>query len=164
MSNLVEKILLPAVTGDDAPTIRKFEIPEGAAVLPPLWKTMAVEFLVNNKNCATILHDKPLPEKIYWAEYDVDFKNLTLVTIKGKIQGLGSKIHTPIHKKLRACKDLQIIMVQDKEIKDFYTVSLVVRDTRHLDVLKQERDDEDGIETQGSNMSEVLETGWQRDE
>ncbi|MBI1326105.1 MAG: hypothetical protein GC136_00510 [Alphaproteobacteria bacterium] len=163
MSNLVEKIL-PALTDADAPTIRKFELPEGAAILPPLWKTMAVEFLVNDQNCATILHDKPIPEKIYWAEYDVDFKNLTLVTVKGKVMGLGAKIQPPIHKKLRNCKDLQIIMVQEKQVKDFYKVSLVVRDTRHLDILKQERDEEDAIENQSSDMSEALETGWQRDE
>ena len=109
--------------------IKKLQkMPADTPVLPSLYSTMKVELLVNDGNIATVFHDKPLPQQIWWAEYDVDLSQMYFVTVKAKILGLGMRIWDPIHTQLQHAKLASLIKVSDDGKAGFpFVVPLVVR-------------------------------------
>ncbi len=109
--------------------VKKFQkMPPDTPVLPSLYTTMKTELLVNDGNIATVFHSKPLPQQIWWAEYDVDLSQMYFVTVKAKILGLGMRIWDPIHTQLQHAKLASLIKVSDDGKAGFpFVVPLVVR-------------------------------------
>ncbi len=109
----------------------KYIIPENAPVLPSIISgDRDAELVVNVDSQAAILYNKPLPEEIEWVEYDIDLSMLTFVTAKGKVQGLGMKVHKPFRKYLSKADEIMLIYMQDSKIPvSFVPVKMVVRYT-----------------------------------
>ena len=127
--------------------VKKFQkMPPDTPVLPSLYTTMKTELLVNDGNIATVFHSKPLPQQIWWAEYDVDLSQMYFVTVKAKILGLGMRIWDPIHTQLQHAKLASLIKVQHKPFlipeASWDDVSIVV-DVNAL--IKQVREAVEGI-------------------
>ncbi|MGE4313115.1 MAG: hypothetical protein AB7E85_02430 [Pseudobdellovibrionaceae bacterium] len=111
--------------------IQKFQkMPEDTPVLPSLYKTMPVELVVNGGRSAAIFHKTPLPESIWWAEYDMDLKSMYFVTVTGKIIGLGFPITPVLHSKLYQAKVVNFVFVTEENMPITpYTVPLIIRYT-----------------------------------
>jgi hypothetical protein len=107
---------------------------EGAAaeeipVFRPLTTMMKVDLVMNPDSKVWILHDKPFPDILMWAEYDIDSASLTLVYRNGKTQELGLKIHAPMRKYLRSARQLFTMRLEGDQIVDTYVRPLLVRET-----------------------------------
>ena len=109
----------------------RFVIPENAPVLPSIMSGgREAELIVNVGSEAAVLYNKPLPESIHWAEYDIDLALLTFVTYSGKVQGLGMTIHKPFRKYLSKAKQIMMIYMENAvQPKMIGPVKLVVRYT-----------------------------------
>ncbi len=105
------------------------KMPDDTPVLPSLNKTMGIELLVNDSGVATLYHNQPLPEKYWWAEYDVDLAQLYFVTVEARIQALGFKIFERQHEFLVDSKKVMLLHVHKDEDKVGmpYFIPLVVR-------------------------------------
>jgi hypothetical protein len=123
--------ILAAKAKKNAREETQYILPESAPVLPSIISgDRDAELVVNVDSQAAILYNKPLPEDIDWAEYDIDLSMLTFVTNKGKIQGLGMKVHKPFRKYLSKADEIMLIYMQDSKIPmSFVPVKLVVRYT-----------------------------------
>ena len=113
------------------PPLKKFgKLDPDAPVLPSLASTMGVEMIVNPEGGMMIIISKDIPETYWWAEYDVDLKQLYFVTISGKIQGLGIKIHDVFEELMTQTKDVRIVKY-NKRLNNLvgvpYVVPVVVR-------------------------------------
>ncbi len=111
--------------------LKKFDkLDDDAPVLPSLASTMDVELVVGSEGKTLVVISEDVPEAYWWAEYDVDLEQLYFVTVNGKIQGLGIKIHEPLEERMTESTDLRIVKY-DKKTESFcsapYVVSLVVR-------------------------------------
>jgi hypothetical protein len=102
---------------------------EEIPVFRPLASMMKVDLVMNPDSKVWILHDKPFPDILMWAEYDIDSASLTLVYRNGKIQELGLKIHAPMRKYLRSARQLFTMRLEGDQIVDTYVRPLLVRET-----------------------------------
>ncbi len=102
---------------------------EEVPVFRPLSGMMKVDLVLNPDSKVWILHDKPFPDILMWAEYDIDAASLTLVYRNGKVQSLGMKIHAPMRQYLRTARQLFTMQLEDKKIIDTYILPLLVRET-----------------------------------
>ncbi|MDB5492559.1 MAG: hypothetical protein JWO78_2408 [Micavibrio sp.] len=91
---------------------------------------MTVDLMVNERGNIWVLHNKPLPMILNWAEYDVDLSTLTFVAQDGEALELGMTIHKPLQKPMMAAREVYVVLMDDKEIKDMYILPLMVRDTK----------------------------------
>ena len=98
-------------------------------ILPSLNETMNVDLVVNPNFDAWILHDKPFPIALMWAEYDIDTSSLILVGRDGKIIDLGMKIFPDTRKFLRNARQICTLRIQNDDIDDSYVLPLLVRET-----------------------------------
>ena len=113
--------------------LKKFQKPPAdTPVLPSVRSKMELEILVNDQGKALFLHSKPLQEAIWWAEYDVDLKELYFVTVKAKIQGSGFKIFDELHEYLQTVDELMII--REKDLGMPQIVKLIVRKNTLSDI------------------------------
>ncbi len=112
-------------------TLKKFDkLDDNAPVLPSLRSMMDVELVVNPNGGAMVIITQELQESYWWAEYDVDLQQLYFVTVKGKVQGLGMKIHDAFEENLSEGEDVRIAKYNKKTkmlAEEPYIVPLVVR-------------------------------------
>jgi hypothetical protein len=94
---------------------------------PSLAKMMTVDLMVNERGNLWVLHDKPLPMILNWAEYDADLASLTLVAQDGEVLDLGMKIHKPLQKPMLEAREIYVVLLSQDEIKDMYILPLMVR-------------------------------------
>lgn len=98
---------------------------------PPLWHDavsgMTVDIAMNKDGMVWVLHDRPFPDLVEWAEFDRHGHILTFITRGGKLQNLGIPIHPPMHDALVKAKGVYIMLVQDGEIRDMGLLPLVTR-------------------------------------
>ncbi len=113
------------------PPLKKFDkLAHNAPVLKSLASMMEVELAVNPDGKAMVIITRNVPLTYWWAEYDVDLKQLYFITVRGQIQGLGMIIHPPFEENMMEAKDLQIVQfnkVTGKTMGLPYIVPLVVR-------------------------------------
>ena len=88
---------------------------------------MTVDLMVNERGNIWVLHDKPLPMILNWAEYDADLATLTFVAQDGEALELGMTIHKPLQKPMSLAREIYVVLMSGEEIKDMYILPLTVR-------------------------------------
>jgi len=74
---------------------------------------MKVEFLVNDRAEATVLHDKPFSKKLSWLEYDLDSSKLEFILEDGDVRNFGIPVHPKLAKYMQNA--YQVLMIQMDE-------------------------------------------------
>lgn len=92
-----------------------------------LARMMTVDLMVNERGNIWVLHDKPLPMILNWAEYDADLATLTFVAQDGEALELGMTIHKPLQKPMSIAREIYVVLMSKEEIKDMYILPLTVR-------------------------------------
>lgn len=82
-------------------------------VLPDLQTYQYPDIIANETGRAMMVYDRPLPDIVWWAEYDPDLALLSFVTVGKKIFGFGSKIHPSVDKFLRFSDSIYLVQVDD---------------------------------------------------
>lgn len=104
-----------------------FSLVKESAGTPTLAKMMTVDLMVNERGNVWVLHDKPLPMILNWAEYDADLSKLTFVAQDGEALELGMTIHKPLQKPMLEAREVYVVLLSQDEIKDMYILPLMVR-------------------------------------
>lgn len=89
---------------------------------------MRVDLLVNKNHQAAVLHDKPLPGVLQWAELDVETASLTFPTEDGHILDLGMKVCPQVLEHLKRSARIQVVQIRDRRVFDIYDLALLVSD------------------------------------
>lgn len=84
------------------------------SVLPALYTYMKPDLLATAEGQVLLIHEKPLPAPIWWAEYDPEYKQLIFVTIAGQVMGLGVEIPPVIDGYLRLGRDIALVEIDDQ--------------------------------------------------
>lgn len=116
--------------GDDVFTSfsGKYVIPKDAPVLPSMASRGGVELVVKDDGSTLVLYDTALEERVHWVEYDMDLDLLTFVTWRGKVFGLGMKIHAPFRRYLKQANSLYMILMKNGETPtEIDNVVMIVR-------------------------------------
>ncbi len=87
---------------------------------------MKVDILVNKDNRAIVLHDKPLPGRLQWAELDVENASLIFPTAEGSIIHFGMKICPQVLTRLQKAARIQVAQIRDRKVYDIYDLALLV--------------------------------------
>jgi hypothetical protein len=90
---------------------------------------MKVNLVVNDKSELILLHDQQFPFLLNWAEFDADLSKLYFIGFKGTPLELGIKIPKKLFADIRRNKKISTVLIQDKEVVDFYILPLIVRET-----------------------------------
>jgi len=101
---------------------------DASPVRPDLAGRMHVELVVNENAQVWVLHDKPFPAILQWAEYDEESNALTFITHDGKIQDLGMVLPDPVADILLDAGELCAILMQGGEIRDMGFIPVMVRE------------------------------------
>ncbi len=130
----LQDAVLTALANDE-----RARLPHGAAtVLPALYTYMTPDLIAAQNGQVMLIHEKPLPAPIWWADYDPELKQLVFVTIGGQIMDLGIKIPPVIDGFLRAGRDIVLVEIDlEGNILNVQDRKIVVRQTASLDALKQ---------------------------
>lgn len=102
---------------------------EDMPVLPDLKGDMDVDLVVKEDGKLYVFHERPLPEQVQWAEYDVDDAALFFVGPEGRIQNLGMTVHKPMRPYMKKAVSLYMVEVGEKGAKNIYRLPMAVRDT-----------------------------------
>tara|TARA_R110002124_G_scaffold287365_1_gene474288 strand:+ start:223358 stop:223831 length:474 start_codon:yes stop_codon:yes gene_type:complete len=108
--------------------LEMFEHPgERAPVLPSINDTMKFDLIINDKKKSMLIVDKPFPEILYWAEYDLDTDEMFFVTVLGKIQPLGKIVQSVFRPFLSQATFITAVRMQDEKLADNQRIPLIVR-------------------------------------
>lgn len=80
-------------------------------VLPALHSYMSPDLLASADGQVMLIHEKPLPAPIWWADYDPEYNQLIFVTVTGQIVGLGAPIPPSIDVFLRLGQDIALVEI-----------------------------------------------------
>ena len=101
-------------------------------VLPSLRSYQFPDIIASADGRAMLVYDKPLPDLVWWAEYDPDLAELSFITVGKKIFSFGSKIHHTVDTFLRLSDLIYLVQVdQNGEIVGAEERKLVVRRNGH---------------------------------
>lgn len=95
----------------------------------PMAAEMHVELVVNDDAEVWVLHDRPFPAILQWAEYDEENNSLSFVTHDGKTQELGIIIPETIADILLDARTLYALYMPEGKIADMGIVPIMVRET-----------------------------------
>lgn len=98
-------------------------------VRKPMAAQMHVELVVNDDAEVWVLHDKPFPAILQWAEYDEESNMLSFVTHDGKVQDLGIIIPEKIADILLDARRVFAMYMPKGQIADMGIVPVMVRET-----------------------------------
>lgn len=94
-------------------------------LLPHASNSMLVEIGVSTSGEVYIFHEKPLVERLNWAEYDTDLEELHFVNEEGKIQNMGFKVNSDIAETVKAATRVFIIHIENAQSKSIVEIPLV---------------------------------------
>ena len=99
-------------------------------VYPALMNSMKIGLMTNEASHVMLIHNKPLPNILRWAEYDTETTSLTFVMEGGKIQDSGLKVAPDIEDDLLDATELYAVQTNDDgtKVRDIYLVPLAVRE------------------------------------
>lgn len=125
---IIQDAILSALANDRVDE----RLPEAVAVLPSIHAWQNPDLVIGGNGEAALIFDEPLPDTIWWAEYDPELYQLIFVTITGQIIGFGMKIPPEIDRFLRYAKVIYLVQIDDKG-------KMVAVDDRRLIVRDQGR-------------------------
>jgi len=91
---------------------------------PPLADAMKVDLVVNSSGSIWILHDRPLPALVTWADYDSDAGTVTFATDKGKTQELGIQVPRTMTGTLQEATQVSVLLMENRKVTDFTIIPL----------------------------------------
>ncbi len=111
------------------PDGKLYRMPDNPLILMPLARVMNIELVVKEEDATTVvLHNRPLPRRADWAEYDMDLATLTFVTWDGAIFDLGIKVQPILGEKMaRAVRMNMIYMEGGEKIAGVDYCPLIIR-------------------------------------
>lgn len=116
------------VGGKEEKKLNLFQHPgENAPVLKPINDTMKFDLIINDKQKSMLIVDKPFPEVLYWAEYDLDLDELMFVTVRGKILPLGKPVATLFRPYMSQATYITAVRMEDEKLADNQRIPLIVR-------------------------------------
>ncbi|HPD82811.1 MAG: hypothetical protein R3D88_00990 [Alphaproteobacteria bacterium] len=95
---------------------------------PSLEQEMRCSILSNANGDIVILHDKPITSDIQWIEFDVNKLQLNLVHEDGTTQDLGISIEQKMAKNLKNGTEVQLTLLENKEIKTINKVTIIIQE------------------------------------
>ncbi len=87
---------------------------EKIAVLPSMFATCNPDLVANANGEVVLAFDKPLPEMIWFADYDPELRQLVLVTVAGQLIPFGMKIHDLVDLYLREGQKIFLVEVDNQ--------------------------------------------------
>lgn len=94
-------------------------------VLSDATKFMKLDLAVSDIGEVYVFHDRPMPERINWVEYDQELLRLYFISEKGRIQGLGMSVKKRLHDVIHNAKRIYIIHRENGENKSAFEMPLV---------------------------------------
>lgn len=82
---------------------------ERTPVIPALYARMSPDLLVNAEGQVLLLHEKPMPDPIWWVEYEPETRELMFITTTGQIMPFGLKIHDVVDTFLRYARVMYMV-------------------------------------------------------
>jgi hypothetical protein len=125
---IIQEAILTALANDRVDE----RLPDAVAVLPSIHSWQNPDLVIGGNGEAALIFDQPLPDTIWWAEYDPELAQLIFVTITGQIMGLGVRIPPEIDRFLRYAKVIYLVQIDE-------TGKMVAVDDRRLIVRDQAR-------------------------
>ena len=80
-------------------------------VIAPLHDRISPDLVVNDQGQVVLIHEKPMPDVIWWVDYDPDLRALAFVTITGQIMPFGLPIHDVVDAFLRFARVICFIEI-----------------------------------------------------
>ncbi len=105
---LRESILAALANGqaDDAPT-KAADTP----IIPALHTIMNPDLIVNDQGQVVLIHEKPMPDVIWWVDYDPELRQLIFVTVAGQIMPFGLPVPDVVDAFLRFARVIDFIEI-----------------------------------------------------
>lgn len=88
-------------------------VAERTPVIPALYARMSPDLLVNAEGQVLLLHEKPMPDPIWWVEYEPEERELVFITTTGQIMPFGLKIHDVVDTFLRYARVMYMVELGD---------------------------------------------------
>jgi hypothetical protein len=89
-------------------------LPESRPVLPSLHSQQTPDLIANEDGQAMLVYDKPLPDVVWWTEYDTEYNQLVFVTVAGQIMNFGMPIHPSVDKYLRHSSMMFLVQIDNE--------------------------------------------------
>lgn len=119
------------MTQQERKSVQQFDkLSADTPVLASLASVMDVELVVSEDGKVMVIASQKPEQNYWWAEYDVDLKQLYFVTVEAKIQGLGMPVHEVFEKNMIESKAIRLVQFNQKiqQIDGLpYVLPLVVR-------------------------------------
>lgn len=88
-------------------------VAEQTPVIPALYSRMNPDLLVNAEGQVLLVHEKPMPDPIWWVEYDPEDRQLVFITTTGQIMPFGVAIHDVVDTFLRYARVMYMVELND---------------------------------------------------
>ncbi|MFP4098682.1 MAG: hypothetical protein ACLFP8_08640 [Alphaproteobacteria bacterium] len=96
--------------------------------LSPMNSTMRCGIFTNGIGEILIIYDQQIPDQIQWVEYDAHDNTLIIVHEEGQAQELGIAVDEKMRNNLLNATEVGFSCVQDKQIKSFHKVNIIIKD------------------------------------
>ena len=80
-------------------------------VLPSLHSTQDPDLISCANGQTALIYDQPLPEVVWWVEYDPDYAQLIFVMVTGQVMGFGVQIPPETDKFLRVARSMYLTQI-----------------------------------------------------
>lgn len=94
-------------------------------VLRDAVKAMKLDLAVSEGGDVYVFHEKPMPEKLNWVEYDRAALKLYFISHKGRIQGLGMKVAQTLDNTIAQSRRIFIVYREHNEVQTIFEMPLV---------------------------------------
>lgn len=94
-------------------------------VLQDAVKAMKLDLAVSNVGDVYVFHEKAMPERLNWVEYDRVALRLYFISEKGRIQGLGMTVMKSLDETIRFARRIFLIHRENGEVKTVFEMPLV---------------------------------------
>ena len=94
-------------------------------VLSDAVKAMKLDLVVSDLEEVYIFHEKPMPERVNWVEYDRENLKLYFISEKGRIQGLGLQVMKRLDEIIAKARRVYLIHRENGVDQTAYEMPLV---------------------------------------
>ncbi len=102
--------------------------PEGHPLHKPLTELMSVNLLVAYETGQIMmLHNRPLADRLEYVEYEIEDREMYMITRGGILQPVGMKVDPELSVKFENSDSITVLWIEDDQMKDLTTVPLFVR-------------------------------------
>jgi hypothetical protein len=107
------------------------ELPDHIPLNKPVTDQMKIDLVTNKKGQLWVLHNKRFNGYLDYIEYEAKERRLIFITKDGRLNDFNLEIGDQMHKRLVKGTKIDVMLMQDKKIRDFAPIPLIVRTTTH---------------------------------